>query len=52
MIVERYGEASPISADDVLNHLTAPIMYRVIFLPWTLDDSTAKSLVDELFDGR
>jgi AcrR family transcriptional regulator len=52
MMVERYGEASPVTADDVLNHVTAPIMYRVIFLPWTLDDSTAKSLVDELFDGR
>jgi AcrR family transcriptional regulator len=52
MMVERYGDASPITADDVIDHLVAPIIYRVIFLPWTLDDSTAKLLVDGLFDGR
>jgi hypothetical protein len=49
MIVERYGHSSPITPDDVLNHLVAPIIYRVIFLPWTLDDTTADSLVEALF---
>ena len=38
--------------DEVLDHLVAPIIYRVIFLPWTLDDSTADSLVDVLFASR
>jgi hypothetical protein len=52
MMVERYGEASPITPDEVLDHLVAPIIYRVIFLPWTLSDSTADSLVEVLFSGR
>jgi AcrR family transcriptional regulator len=52
MMVERYGAASPVTPDEVLDHLVAPIIYRVIFLPWTLDDSTADSLVDVLFTGR
>jgi hypothetical protein len=52
MMVERYGDRSPITPDDVLDHLVAPIIYRTIFLPWTLDDSTADSLVDGLFAGR
>jgi AcrR family transcriptional regulator len=34
--------------DDVLNHIVAPIIYRTIFLPWTLTDSTAADLVDAL----
>jgi AcrR family transcriptional regulator len=52
MMVERYGDASPITADDVLDHLVAPIIYRVIFLPWTLDDTTADRLVEMLFSER
>ena len=52
MLVERYGKSSPITPDDVLNHLVAPIIYRVIFLPWTLDDTTADSLVEALFAGH
>jgi AcrR family transcriptional regulator len=52
MMVERYGDSSPVTPDEVLNHLVAPIIYRVIFLPWTLDDTTANSLVDVLFSGR
>ncbi|HEX3678139.1 MAG TPA: TetR/AcrR family transcriptional regulator [Galbitalea sp.] len=52
MMVERYGKSSPITADDVLDHLVAPIIYRVIFLPWTLDDATADSLVEALFAGH
>jgi AcrR family transcriptional regulator len=52
MMVERYGKSSPITPDDVINHLVAPIIYRVIFLPWTLDDTTADSLVEALFAGH
>jgi AcrR family transcriptional regulator len=52
MMVERYGDASPVTVDDVLDHLVAPIIYRAIFLPWTLDDTTAGSLAGALFTGR
>jgi AcrR family transcriptional regulator len=52
MMVERYGAYSPVTADDVLDQLVAPIIYRVIFLPWTLDDTTADGLVDRLFAER
>jgi AcrR family transcriptional regulator len=52
MMVQRYGTASPITPDEVLDHLVAPIIYRVIFLPWTLDETTADSLVDVLFADR
>jgi AcrR family transcriptional regulator len=52
MMVERYGATSPVTPDEVLDQLVAPIIYRVIFLPWTLDDSTASNLVDRLFSGR
>jgi AcrR family transcriptional regulator len=52
MMVERYGNSSPITPDDVLNHLVAPIIYRVIFLPWTLDETTADTLVEGLFAGH
>lgn len=52
MMVGRYGATSPVTPDEVLDHLVAPIIYRVIFLPWTLDDSTADGLVERLFAGR
>ena len=51
MIVERYGSSAPVTPDQVLDHLVAPIIYRVIFLPWTLTDTTADELVAVLFDG-
>ncbi len=46
------GEADGITVDDVINHVVAPIIYRVIFLPQTLDDDTAEQLVDQLFSHR
>jgi hypothetical protein len=52
MMVERYGAQSPVTPDEVIDHLVAPIIYRVIFLPWTLDDATADALVERLFAGR
>jgi hypothetical protein len=30
--------------------VVAPIIYRVIFLPWTLTHTTAAELVDRLLD--
>ncbi|HAM27089.1 MAG TPA: TetR family transcriptional regulator [Microbacteriaceae bacterium] len=48
IMVERAGERSPVTVDEVIDHLVAPIVYRVIFLPWTLSEDTATSLVDRL----
>jgi AcrR family transcriptional regulator len=52
MLVEHALEPRTVTSDDVINHVVAPIIYRVIFLPWTLDESTAAALVEELFLGR
>lgn len=41
---------SAVSVEQVIDHLVAPIIYRVIFLPWTLDDTLGPRLVDELFE--
>jgi AcrR family transcriptional regulator len=51
LFVER-GNSFGITVDDVINQVIAPIVYRVIFLPWTLDETSAKTLVDGLFTGR
>ncbi len=49
IFVGRHPEAG-ITPDQVIDHLVAPIIYRVIFLPWSLDDTTAERLVSDLFD--
>lgn len=46
------GDAAGLTVDDMIDHLVAPIIYRVIFLPWTLSDETAETLVAQLFDRR
>ncbi len=38
-----------IDVERVIDHVVAPIVYRVIFQPWTLDPSPAPRLVGELF---
>jgi AcrR family transcriptional regulator len=48
-LVESAPEPRTITSDDVIDHVVAPIIYRVIFLPWTLTDATAADLVDDLF---
>jgi AcrR family transcriptional regulator len=48
-LVESAPEPRTVTSDDVIDHMVAPIIYRVIFLPWTLTDSTAADLVDDLF---
>jgi AcrR family transcriptional regulator len=48
MFLDRYPDAT-VSADQVLDHLIGPIVYRAIFLPWTLDDDTADRLVADLY---
>jgi AcrR family transcriptional regulator len=47
-LIQAAGTDSPVTSDDVIDHVVAPIIYRVIFLPWTLDDSSATALVDRL----
>jgi AcrR family transcriptional regulator len=49
MFIER-TDAEGITPDDIVDHVVAPIIYRVIFQPWTLTDRTAEDLVARLFD--
>jgi AcrR family transcriptional regulator len=49
MLVERYGPRTPITVDQVVNHLVAPILYRAILMPWTLHEDLVDTLVTELF---
>lgn len=48
MLLERHPGAS-LTVDEIIDVVIAPIVYRVIFLPWTLDDGTADRLVARLF---
>ena len=41
-----------VTDDQVVDAVLAPIIYRVIFLPDTVTDTTAADLVDTLFRGR
>lgn len=50
LILERVGADAPLSSEQIIDHVLAPIMYRVIFLPWTLDEELAPRLVADLFD--
>jgi AcrR family transcriptional regulator len=49
ILVQRAGHSAPVSAHDVIDHVLAPIMYRVIFLPSTLTDDYAQQLTTTLF---
>jgi hypothetical protein len=39
---------STFSGDEVIDRVVAPIIYRVIFLPWTLAEVDARTYVDKL----
>jgi AcrR family transcriptional regulator len=45
------GESSPHdpTVDDILNHVIAPIIYRVIFLPESVDDDLVDAVIAQLF---
>ncbi|MCU1513698.1 MAG: TetR/AcrR family transcriptional regulator [Microbacteriaceae bacterium] len=47
MFVERAGAV--IGSDEIIDHIVAPVIYRVIFAPWTLTGETAAGLVEQLF---
>ncbi|NEN05490.1 TetR/AcrR family transcriptional regulator [Diaminobutyricibacter tongyongensis] len=49
MFLDRYP-GSAVSSDEIIDVVVAPIIYRVIFQPWTLDDQTADTVVGRLFD--
>jgi AcrR family transcriptional regulator len=49
MLVQRGGRKDGVSAQDVVDHVLAPIIYRVIFLPSTLTEDYAQRLTDTLF---
>jgi AcrR family transcriptional regulator len=49
MFLDRYP-GSAVSSDEIIDVVVAPIIYRVIFQPWTLDDQTADTVVARLFD--
>ncbi|WP_433060498.1 TetR/AcrR family transcriptional regulator [Dactylosporangium sp. CS-033363] len=42
------GEPAALSADELIDGLIGPLVYRVIYLPWTLDDELPVRLVDKL----
>jgi AcrR family transcriptional regulator len=48
-LVQRAGETAGVSAQDVVDGVLAPVMYRIIFLPASLGDDYAKRLTDKLF---
>jgi AcrR family transcriptional regulator len=48
-LLDSAPQPRTITSDDVIDHIIAPITYRAIYLPWTLTDSTAAGLVDDLF---
>lgn len=50
MMVERAG--GEVTVDEVIDHVIAPIVYRVLFMPWTLDDDLAPAFVGRLLSGR
>jgi AcrR family transcriptional regulator len=52
ILVQRAGDAADVSAQDVIDHVLAPIIYRVIFLPATLTEDYAQRLTDTLFADR
>ena len=43
---------APMTIDDILDAVIGPLVYRVIFVPDSLDDELAERLVDRLFAGR
>ena len=48
LFLARYNSPA-FTVDQVMDHLVAPIIYRVIFHPWSLTDQTAETLVADLF---
>lgn len=50
MLVQQAAPVPGITVERVIDHIVAPIVYRVIFIPDSLDETLAPRLVAELFD--
>jgi hypothetical protein len=48
-LVEQAGEEAPVTAQEVVDGVLAPVMYRIIFMPSSLTDDYAEQLTDKLF---
>lgn len=48
-LVAAAGGSDEISIDDIIDHVVAPIVYRVIFIPASLRPEIATAFVDRLF---
>lgn len=48
-LVEQAGDAAPVTAQEIVDGVLAPVMYRIIFIPSSLTDDYAEQLTDKLF---
>jgi hypothetical protein len=48
-LVDRAGDQAAVTAQDVVDGVLAPVMYRIIFIPTSLTDDYAEHLTDKLF---
>jgi AcrR family transcriptional regulator len=48
-LVDRAGPRASVTAQDVVDGVLAPVMYRIIFIPASLTDDYAEKLTDKLF---
>lgn len=48
ILVGQAADGTEITVDDVIDHVIAPIIYRIIFSPWTMSADYAEGLVGRL----
>lgn len=51
-VILAHENSSGLTVDEIIDSIVAPITYRVIFLPWTLNDQLAETLVGQLFAAK
>lgn len=47
-MLELHAPQRGVTVEAIVDQLLAPVVYRAIFLPWTLDDAVAERLVGQL----
>lgn len=47
-ILAAVPDGAHIPTDEIIDHIVGPIIYRVIYMPWTLNEELAARLVDDL----
>ena len=50
LLIERAPDSFGLDPEELIDYVIAPIIYRIIFSPWTVDKATAPRLVGRLFD--